>query len=62
MSASNVSTTLTFTLDKKAKSSGGDKYICSTQAEFNVYVPQSISRNGEKEPAPVLQIVITPQS
>lgn len=51
------STTLTFTLEKKAKSSGGDKYVCSTQPEFNIYVPQSISRIGSK-PSETLEVVI----
>ena len=37
---------LTFTLEKKAKSAGGDKYVCTTQPEFNIYVPQTISRSN----------------
>ena len=41
------STTLTFTLEKKAKSAGGDKYVCSLP-EFNIYVPQTISRNSSQ--------------
>ena len=39
---------LEFQLDKPAKRAGGDKYICSEQSEFTIYIPQTISRvNGE---------------
>lgn len=33
-----------FMLDKKAKKSGGDKYVCKTDESFIVYFPQAISR------------------
>ena len=33
-----------FTLEKKAKTAGGDKYQCDTIPEFNIYFPQVISR------------------
>jgi len=33
-----------FTLEKKAKSAGGDKYQCVEIPEFNIYFPQVISR------------------
>lgn len=48
-----MSTVLVFTLEKKAKSGGGDKYVCDrcdrcdssdNQQEFNIYIPQTISR------------------
>jgi hypothetical protein len=39
---------LVFKLEKKAKSAGGDKYVCETQPEFNIYVPQTISRDNGK--------------
>jgi hypothetical protein len=42
-------TTLVFSIDKKAKTYGGDKYVCSIDPKFQIYIPQSISRqeNGE---------------
>lgn len=40
------SQTLVFVLSQKAKSKGGDKYICSTDPNFNIYIPQTISRNN----------------
>jgi hypothetical protein len=40
----NQTKLLTFSLEKKAKNAGGDKYICEGQPEFNIYFPQSISR------------------
>ena len=53
-------TTLLFKLEKKAKSSGGDKYVCETQPEFNIYVPQTISRDKGKT-HDILHITISPQ-
>ena len=50
--------TLTFTLEKKAKSAGGDKYVCVDQPEFTIYVPQSIAR---KENAPAQQLLVSIQ-
>lgn len=36
-----------FTLEKKARKNGGDKYVCESDSDFNIYFPQSISRvNG----------------
>jgi hypothetical protein len=68
MSASYTSTshtspsqnTFVFNLEKKAKSSGGDKYVCETQPEFNIYVPQTISRENGKT-HDILHITINPQ-
>lgn len=54
-----MSTQLTFVLEKKAKSAGGDKYVCSTLPEFNIYIPQTISRSG-REPFATLTITIQP--
>ncbi len=52
----------TFKLEKKAKSAGGDKYVCETQNEFNIYVPQTISRMSRKGiPSETLQIIIKPK-
>lgn len=49
---------LEFKLVQKAKSSGGDKFVCTTNPEFNIYVPQSISRLASSEPQQVLSITI----
>ena len=49
---------LVFTLEKKAKSGGGDKYVCETLPEFNIYIPQTISRKGSAGPHQTLQIKI----
>uniref|UniRef100_A0A6C0KGW7 Uncharacterized protein n=1 Tax=viral metagenome TaxID=1070528 RepID=A0A6C0KGW7_9ZZZZ len=55
-----MSTVLVFTLEKKAKSGGGDKYVCNTQdsqQEFNIYIPQTISRK-DNVPHQSLQVTI----
>ena len=49
-------TRFTFTLSKKAKSGGADKYDCSTIEGFNIYFPQTISRVNN---VPVENIKIT---
>lgn len=47
-----------FTLEKQAKSGGGDKYQCDSIADFNIYFPQAISRTGGKIKAKiVIQVV-----
>ncbi len=47
---------LEFKLDKPAKRSGGDKYMCTEQDDFVIYIPQCYSRvDGE----PVKKIKIT---
>lgn len=46
-----------FTLENKAKKSGGDKYQCDTIEKFNAYFPQSISR-VDNIPSPVLFLEI----
>jgi hypothetical protein len=51
-------TTYTFTLTKKAKSKGGDCYNCSDIENFNIYVPQEISRKNGTEPKKTLTITI----
>jgi len=38
----------TFVLEKEAKSKGGDKYVCESNPEFNIYIPQNISRKEGK--------------
>ena len=54
--SNNIPESLVFTLEKKAKSGGGDKYVCDTQQEFNIYVPQTISR---KDNVPHSHLYIT---
>ena len=47
---------LEFKLDKPAKRSGGDKYICIEQDDFIIYIPQCHSRvDGE----PIKKIIIS---
>lgn len=36
-----------FVLAQKAKSKGGDKYVCASDPSFSIYVPQSRSREGD---------------
>ena len=48
---------LDFKLLKPAKRKGGDKYVCSSDAGFNIYFPQSISRQ-KGVPAKELQIKV----
>lgn len=40
----NVPDSIVFNLAQTAKSKGGDKYICTTNPDFNIYFPQLISR------------------
>jgi hypothetical protein len=47
-----------FELEKIAKSTGGDKYICHDLRNFNIYMPQAISRESGK-PAEVLYIEVS---
>ena len=51
-----MDSSLIFTLEKKAKSAGGDKYVCSRLPEFNIYVPQGLSR---KDNSPVQTLYVT---
>lgn len=39
-----------FNLTQKAKSKGGDKYVCATDESFSIYVPQTTSRSSGTEP------------
>ena len=55
-SASDEQNLFVFKLEKAAKSSGGDKFVCESQPEFNIYFPQTISRRGSTAPCPVLQL------
>jgi hypothetical protein len=48
--------TFEFTLAQQAKSKGGDKYVCTTNPEFNIYVPQTDSRVSG---VPVKSFVVT---
>lgn len=56
--SSSGSITYTFKLTKKAKSGGGDRYDCSDIENFNIYVPQEISRKNRTEPKKTLTITI----
>ena len=57
-SSESSKVSLTFNLAQKAKSKGGDKYLCETNESFNIYVPQEISRNVQKEPKKTLTVTI----
>lgn len=48
----------TFVLERKAKSSGGDKYNCQDVENFSVYFPQEISRDENGKPKTSLKIKI----
>lgn len=50
--------TFNFTLSAKAKSKGADKYVCDSKPEFNIYIPQDISRTDSKEPKTSVKITI----
>ena len=39
-------TKFTFKLERPARKSGGDRYACTTDENWKVYFPQSISREG----------------
>jgi hypothetical protein len=39
---------LEFLLVQKAKSKGGDKYVCISDPSFSIYVPQNKSRVGDQ--------------
>jgi hypothetical protein len=41
--------TLTFTIEKIARTVGGDKYSCNTIQDFSIYVPQKISRPNKED-------------
>jgi hypothetical protein len=47
-----------FKLEKAAKSNGGDRFVCESQADFNIYFPQSISRQDAAAPCRFLQLRI----
>jgi hypothetical protein len=46
----------TFVIEKKAKTAGGDRYVCETKSDFNIYFPQTISR---KNNIPVETLIVT---
>jgi hypothetical protein len=50
---------LTFTLDKPASRNGGDKYVCTSDENFTIYFPQSISRPSSADNKPLQSITIT---
>ena len=50
------SSTYVFKLEKAAKSSGGDKFVCVAQPEFNIYFPQTISRQDRARPSQLLHL------
>jgi hypothetical protein len=49
---------LEFILAQKAKSKGGDKYVCVSDPNFSIYVPQTISRQENTEPRTKLEVEI----
>jgi len=49
-------TKLTFTLKKEARKSGGDRYTCNEEENFDIYLPQKFSRKGG---TPHLSITLT---
>jgi hypothetical protein len=38
---------LTFVLEKEAKHKGADRYKCTTNEDFVIYIPQYISRKSD---------------
>jgi hypothetical protein len=48
----------TFNIDKKAKKTGGDKFVCKEIENFSIYFPQEISRNHIDECFNILYIDI----
>lgn len=42
-----MATELTFILVQKAKKTGGDRYACTDDPDFAIYIPQEISREGD---------------
>jgi hypothetical protein len=40
---------LEFIIVQKAKSKGGDKYVCVSNPDFSIYFPQSVSRDPTSE-------------
>jgi hypothetical protein len=54
-----MSEIFTFNLQKAAKGKGGDKYECATNPEFNMYIPQTVSRpNDATVPLPTFEVTI----
>jgi len=51
--------TLTFTIEKIARTVGGDKYSCDTIQDFSIYVPQKISRPNKEDVHENLKITIS---
>lgn len=49
---------LIFVLNKEAKKTGGDKYICKDNDDFIIYLPQYISRKSDQS-KPKKEIKIT---
>ena len=50
-----------FNLTQVAKSKGGDKYVCDTIPDFNIYIPQTISRNDGFSAKTLKIIISSPQ-
>jgi len=55
---SSKSVKLNFVIDKIAKTSGGDKYVCESNSDFNIYIPQKISRPDKENVCENLTITI----
>lgn len=53
-----IENSIEFNLIQKAKNKGGDKYVCTIDEAFNLYISQNISRMNSKEPIHQLYIVV----
>lgn len=47
-----------FMLKKAAARSGGDRYTALPNGDWDIYVPQKISREGSDSPAPAIVVTI----
>jgi hypothetical protein len=50
---------LIFNLNKIAKNKGADRYVCDTNPEFNIYIPQNISRKNKENIHKKISVNIT---
>ena len=50
---------LTFNLNKIAKNKGADRYVCDLYPEFNIYIPQNISRKSKENIHKKISVNIT---
>lgn len=50
--------TFRFTLERAARKSGGDRYSCVEDENWNIYFPQEISRVDGDEPLESLLVTV----